>query len=63
MTIDDTKLEAVRKKLKRPRTVDELAEAVDVSRRTIFRWLAVLQERGHDVQRVNLGRPTEYQIR
>jgi predicted ArsR family transcriptional regulator len=62
MQINDKKLALMVRKLKSPRTVDELADLVGVSRRTVFRWLTVLSESGHEVQRVNISRPTKYQI-
>ena len=62
MQIDEKKLKKMVKKLSRPRTVDELAELVGISRRTVFRWLSVLDDQGVRVYRANLGRPTKYQI-
>jgi predicted transcriptional regulator len=48
--------------LKRPRTVDELAGRLDVSRRTVERYLRRLEEGGARLVRVGTSCPSRYQV-
>lgn len=62
MQVDESGLTRFEKQLKKPRTVQELIDATGLSRRTVFRYLQLLQERGINVVRANIGRPTRYQV-
>ena len=62
MIIDEEKLSQMKAYLKNPRTVEDLEAELTVSRRTVFRYLKVLEDRGARVKRANIGRPTKYQI-
>ncbi len=62
MQLDEDKIELIRWSLQKPRTIREMVIIADVSRRTIFRWLKLLESRGWSVRRVNINRPTKYQI-
>ena len=47
--------------LAKPLTVDDLAEALGVSRRTVYRYLTKLANSGAPIV-ASLTRPTEYRI-
>lgn len=62
MIVDEEKISELKKYLSKPRTVEALEDKLMVSRRTVFRYLKILENRGEQVKRANIGRPTEYQI-
>jgi len=62
MMIDEKVLKAFCGLLKQPRTLKELEKWAGISRRTVFRYLALLKDRGQNVERVGLTRPTKYRI-
>lgn len=62
MTVDEKALKVFRALLRRPRTLKELEIEAGISRRTVFRYLVLLKDRGQNVERVGLTRPTKYRI-
>lgn len=62
MIVDEEKISELKRYLAKPRTVEDLEFKLMVSRRTVFRYLKILESRGERVKRANIGRPTEYQI-
>ena len=61
--IDEEKVSTIRKKLREQVTVAELMKAAGVSARTVYRYIDLLVERGFNVVRANITRPTKYQIK
>lgn len=59
----DHHLQVLRSYLTQPRTMDSIVGYFGCSRGTVYRWLDLLAERGLDVRRVGMGRPTKYLIR
>ena len=62
MSLDEQALDSLKKLLRQPRTLMELEDGAGISRRTVFRYLAVLKERGFNVVKWGLSRPTQYRI-
>jgi hypothetical protein len=46
----------------RPSTPDELSVLTGLCRRTVYRYLDLLVQRGYDVRPVDFRRPTKYTI-
>lgn len=55
-------LKSLKKLLKNAHTVDELIDELGVHRRTVYRWIRLLDEDGVDVVS-SIDRPTAYVIR
>jgi predicted ArsR family transcriptional regulator len=60
--IDMKALKQLRQRLEKPRTVEWLSHDLGVSVPTVYRYLKLLVEDGSNVQRVGIGRPTQYRI-
>lgn len=61
----DTKLLKKLKKWleqKTPRTVEEMEDKFDISRRTVYRYLELLREDGVVIRRADWSRPTRFWI-
>ena len=48
--------------LAQPRTLDDLTNRFDCSRRTIYRYITDLQDSGVNVVRIGVSRPTQYKL-
>jgi len=55
-------LSQLKRKLRAKKSVTDLAEELGVSRRTIYRYLKILDDQGIRVHRVGITRPTLYRI-
>lgn len=62
MVLNEEDLERFKKYLKAARTLSELEQEIGISRRTVFRYLTILKNRGCNVIRDGLTRPTKYRI-
>lgn len=61
--INQERLVRLAKLLRKPRAVGELAGVLECSRRTVYRYLWLLSEQGHEVEVSGITRPTHYRIR
>lgn len=60
--VDEAILKKLKRLLKKPRTISELAEECSVSVSTVYRYLKRLEaEKGHFIS-ASLDRPTKYKI-
>ena len=60
--LDEKRLSRLLKMLSKPQTVAHLCARLKISRATLYRDLARLNERGHNVRRYGISRPTKYFI-
>ncbi len=61
--INEELYKALKKRLReKPATILEMVKFTKLSRRTVYRYLALLEERGENLWRLGIHRPTQYRI-